>query len=149
VKAIVYPARVATRKQRARRAKTLRHEYGFVTTDEEGNEVEVTGAEVRSKSKPDAKQASAKAKPGAKPRGALREPQPPTWERAFKRGGIWGLGMIALCYVLLRSAPVYDRILIGLVYAAMFIPVTYWVDGMVYKRWQRRKTGGTPPGKTR
>ena len=34
-------------------------------------------------------------------------------------------------------------------YAAMFIPVTYWVDGMVYKRWQKRKTGGDSAGKNR
>jgi hypothetical protein len=140
---------VATRKQRARRAKTFRHEYGFVVEDEEGNEVEVSGAEVRGKSKPDAKQASSKpaSKPTAKS-GGLREPSPPSWNRAIRRGGIWGIGMVALCVVLLRSAPVYDRVLIGLVYAAMFIPVTYWVDGMVYKRWQRRKPGG-PAGKTR
>jgi hypothetical protein len=137
---------VATRKQRARRAKTFRHEYGFVTTDEEGNEIEVSGADVRSKTKPDAKQTAAKN--GSKPR-SLREPQPPSWERAIKRGGIWGIGMVALCVVLLRSAPVIDRVGIGLIYAVMFIPVTYWVDGMVYKRWQRRKTGGTPPGKNR
>ena len=141
---------MATRKQRARRAKTFRHEYGFVTTDEEGNEVELSGAEVRSNTKPDAKQSSAKpgSKPAAKARG-LREPNPPSWNRAIRRGGIWGIGMVALCVVLLRSAPVYDRVLIGLVYAAMFIPVTYWVDGMVYKRWQKRKTGGGTPGKTR
>jgi hypothetical protein len=141
---------VATRKQRARRAKTFRHEYGFVVEDEEGNEVELTGAEVRSKTSPDAKQASAKpgAKPAAKKAGGLREPQPPSWNRAIRRGGIWGIGMVALCVVLLRSAPIYDRIGIGLIYAAMFIPVTYWVDGMVYKRWQKRKTG-SPPGKNR
>lgn len=140
---------MSTRKQRARRAKTFRHEYGFVTTDEEGNEIEVSGADVRSKTKPDAKQSSAKA--GAKPAGkkGLREPQPPSWNRAIRRGGIWGIGMVALCVVLLRSAPLYDRVLIGIVYAAMFIPVTYWVDGMVYKRWQKRKPGGGSPGKTR
>jgi hypothetical protein len=141
---------VATRKQRARRAKTFRHEYGFVVEDEEGNEVEVSGAEVRGKSKPDAKQASAKpgAKPAAKKAAGLREPQPPSWNRAIRRGGIWGIGMVALCIVLLRSAPIYDRVLIGVVYAGMFIPVTYWVDGMVYKRWQKRKNG-SPPGKAR
>jgi hypothetical protein len=140
---------VATRKQRARRAKTFRHEYGFVVEDEDGNEVEVSGAEVRGKSPSDTKEA--KAKPGAKPapktRG-LRDPQPPSWNRAVRRGGIWGIGMVALSVVLLRGAPVYERVLIGIVYAAMFIPVTYWVDGMVYKRWQRRKPGG-PPAKTR
>jgi hypothetical protein len=135
---------VATRKQRARKAKSLRHEYGFVVEDDEGNEVELTGAEVRAKTKPDAKQAAAKpgAKSAQKTGRGLREPQPPSWNRAIRRGGIWGIGMVALCVVLLRSAPVYDRVLIGAVYAAMFIPVTYWVDGMVYKRWQRRKPGG-------
>ena len=42
---------MATRKQRARRAKTFRHDYGFVVDDDEGNEVEISGADVRAKAK--------------------------------------------------------------------------------------------------
>ena len=38
---INYSGHVPTRKQRRRRQKTFRHEYGFVTYDEEGNEVVV------------------------------------------------------------------------------------------------------------
>src|SRR5947207_23139 len=60
-----------SRKQRRRREKSFRHEYGFVTYDEEGNEVEVDPAEVRP-AKP--KSERAQAKPTGKGGRALREP---------------------------------------------------------------------------
>ncbi len=53
-----------TRKQRARRAKSFRHEYGFVVDDEEGNEVEVDRAELRPDKK--ATKTTAKGKAGGK-----------------------------------------------------------------------------------
>jgi hypothetical protein len=144
---------MATRKQRARRAKTFRHEYGFEQIDEEGNKVELTGAEMRARK--DGDTPSEKAKPAAakgKPAGGrtLREPPPPSWERAAKRGALWGLPMVALMVVFLKSIPVPTRILFGVVYAVMFIPLTYWLDGMVYRRWQARQGGRTNrPDKTR
>ena len=51
---------MATRKQRSRRAKTFRHEYGFVTYDEEGNEIEVDRAELRAEKEAPAKGKAAK-----------------------------------------------------------------------------------------
>jgi hypothetical protein len=42
------------------------------------------------------------------------------------------------------------RIGIGVVYAALFIPMSYWIDGVVYRRSQKRKLAGeTRPQKTR
>ena len=70
---------MATRKQRLRRAKTFRHDYALVTTDDEGNEVEVSSVELRGKkpedpvTKPAAKAPTAAAAPRAsrpRPRGA-------------------------------------------------------------------------------
>ncbi len=131
-----------TRKQRARRAKSFRHEYGFVVNDEEGNEVEVAGSELRG----DKKDTSKSSKPGAKgkPRSsrALREPTPPSWDRALKRGGLWGLATVVLSVLLLKGISVPSRAAIGLLYAVMFIPLTYWIDGVVYRRFNKRKQGG-------
>ncbi len=142
---------MATRKQRARRAKTFRHDYALVDTDEEGNEVELKASELRAKKEGGAK---AKAKPGVKSapaRRASKEPQPPSWERALKRGALWGVPMIAVMYFFLKSDPVQTRIMIGLIYAVMFVPLTYWLDGIVYRKWERRKGSGpsTRSGKTR
>jgi hypothetical protein len=128
---------MATRKQRSRRAKTFRHDYAFVTEDEEGNEVELTGADVRSKKEPGAK---AKAKPGTKSASssrAGREPPPPSWNRALKRGLPWGIAA-GLGVTVLTNGP----IVIGVIYGIAFVPLMYFTDGFVYRRWERRKTTG-------
>ena len=39
--------------------------------------------------------------------------------------------------------------LLGLVYAVMFVPLTYWTDSMVYRRCQRKQAGGTPAAPAR
>jgi hypothetical protein len=134
---------MATRKQRARRAKTFRHDYALVDTDEEGNEVELKASELRAKKQDGTKP---RAKPGAKAPSASRlskEPPPPSWERALKRGALWGVPMVAVMFFVLKSSPVQTRILIGLIYAVMFVPLTYWLDGIVYRRWERRKEAGS------
>lgn len=137
---------MATRKQRARRAKTFRHDYGFVVADEEGNEVEVSGADVRAKGKNDGGAAgSPKAGSKAPPKraSATREPPAPSWNRALKRGLPWGLAA-----GLGLSLISHTSIVVGVVYAAAFVPLMYWTDTFMYRRFQRRKEGG-PSGKTR
>ena len=147
---------MATRKQRSKRAKTFRHDYALVVDDEEGNEVEVSSAEVRAK-KQDAsgapattppKSSSSRPSPGNR-RGANYEPNPPSWNRSLKKGLPWGLVAGVVVTFLLHGSPI-----LGLVYAVMFVPLTYWTDSMVYRRWQRKQAGGPQPrqgktGKTR
>ncbi len=142
---------MANRKQRARRAKTFRHEYGFVTYDEEGNEIEVEREEIHPKKETPARQKATAAKGASKGGRMQREPQPPSWGRSVRRGGVWGGLTIAVSVLLLRGTALPVRILIGGVYAAMFIPLTYWLDGLVYRRHERRKAGdaGRRPRRTR
>jgi hypothetical protein len=142
---------MATRKQRAKRAKAFRHDYTFVVDDEEGNEVEISAAEARAKKQGDsAAPAKAPAKSGSRSAssrpGKDHEPSPPSWNRALKKGLPWGLVAGVVVTFLLHGSP-----LLGLVYAVMFIPLTYWTDSMVYRRFQRKQSGGQPPrqGKTR
>jgi|SRR5581483_10244423 len=131
-----------SRKQRRRREKTFRHEYGFVTYDEEGNEVEVEGAELRPKKeeKPKAAQASA-TRSGSK--RSLREPPAPSWSRSLRRGGIWGAVMLFVVVFFFRGQSLAGRVAVGLLYAAAFIPLTYVVDRMAYRNYLRR-SGKTP-----
>jgi len=134
---------MATRKQRARRAKTFRHDYGFVTYDEDGNEIEVERAEIAPKKDAPAKAKSATAsKASSRGSRAARDPQPPSWNRSLRRGGIWGGITIVASVLLLRGTPLAARVLIGAVYAAMFIPLTYWLDGLVYRRWEKKNATG-------
>jgi predicted lipid-binding transport protein (Tim44 family) len=121
-----------TRKQRRRREKNFRHEFGFVEYDEEGNEVELDPAELR---KEKATPAKAKAKPQQRGRAnrPVREVPPPSWRRSFKRGGLMGGLMLIIMIGFLGSAAA-----IGIIYAAAFIPFTYWVDRIAYRNYLRR-----------
>jgi hypothetical protein len=125
-----------SRKQRRRREKTFRHEYGFVTYDEEGNEVEVEPAEVRPEK---AKTEREKPKPTGKSGRPLREPPAPSWRRSLRRGGIWGgLMFVVLVFFLPGTGSPASRVLIGLLYAAAFVPLTYWIDRLAYRNYLRR-----------
>jgi hypothetical protein len=128
-----------TRKQRRRRDKTFRHEYGFVTYDEEGNEVEVPASEIREK-KPEKPKAEPAAKKGGSKGGGrvLREPPVPSWRRAFRRGALWGGVMFVVVLFFFTGMTLAGRIVMGLLYAAAFIPLTYWIDRMAYRSWQKR-----------
>jgi hypothetical protein len=122
---------VPTRKQRRRREKTLRHEYDFVTYDEEGNEVAVDPGELRKEKEPAKPKAQAQTK-GGRP---VREVPPPSWQRAVKRGGLMGIGLIVLSSFLMRGG-----LVIGVFYAVALIPFTYWIDRFAYRNYLR-KTG--------
>ena len=126
-----------SRKQRRRREKAFRHEYGFVTYDEEGNEVEVDSAEIRpQKAKPEER---AKATPTGKGGRPLRVPPVPSWRRSLRRGGIWGgLMFVVLVFFLPGTGSPASRVLIGLLYAAAFVPLTYWIDRLAYRNYLRR-----------
>ncbi len=110
--------------------------------DEEGNEVEVAGSELRAKKDAPAK---AKGKSSSKSSSSrtIREPQPPTWNRALKRGLPWGL-----CAGLGVTVLTHGPIVIGVVYGLAFVPLMYFTDGFVYRRWERRKTGKSTGKKT-
>ena len=133
---------MATKKQRRRRDKSFRHEYGFVTYDEEGNEVEVEASEVREK-KPEKPKAAPAAKKGARQR-TTRQPSPPSWRRSLKRGGIFGgLIFVLVVFVMPAGGSRAASVITGVFYALAFIPLTYWIDRLTYRTWLKRQ-GGTP-----
>jgi hypothetical protein len=132
-----------SRKQRRRREKTFRHEYGFVTYDEEGNEVEVAPSELREKKpdKPRPRQAAGKTQQRGR---AVREAPPPSWSRALRRGGMWGGLMLVVVVFFFKGMPVGARVAWGVLYAVAFIPLTYWIDRVAYRSYLKR-SGKTPP----
>jgi hypothetical protein len=137
-----------TRKQRRRRDKTFRHEYETVLIDEEGNETPLTELRTHDEPKPAKKNgASGQKKQAARgSRRPVREAPPPSWNRAFKRGGMWGAAMIVLSIFFLgRSAPIAQRVLIGVMYGVAFVPLMYFVDRMTYNAYLRRS--GAAAGK--
>lgn len=127
-----------SRKQRRRRDKTFRHEYETLLLDEEGNETPLAELrEEREKQRADKKPAKAPAK-GQRPQRALREPPAPTWRRAFRRGGLMGGAIFVAFVFVLHGGSTASRAAIASIYAVAFIPLTYWVDRIAYRSYQKR-----------
>lgn len=124
-----------TRKSRRRREKTFRHQYDLVTYDEEGNEVKVQATELRPEK---AKVDKSKAKGKSRPARALRVPPQPSWRRSIRRGGMWGGVMIVVILFFFKGQSLGSRLAVGVLYAALFIPLTYMIDRFAYRNYERR-----------
>ena len=130
-----------TRKQRRRRSKDFRHDVRVFEVDEDGNEVPI--AELRAREdesrrrRPSEGQAEAAVAHEERSARCVRSP-PPSWERAFKRGGLMGALMLVAFVFLFKSAPIGLRVAWGAFYALAFIPLTYWIDRTAYRTYLRR-----------
>jgi hypothetical protein len=127
---------VSSKKQRRRREKVQRHEWEYVEIDGEGNEAPVEP--------PQSKNAVAATKTKAKPhqRDArsprrLREVKPPSWSRSLKRGALFVPFLYLFLTVLEHTAPL-TAVGVSLLYAAVFVPMFFFVDRMAYRTYQRR-----------
>ena len=130
-----------TRKQRRRRSKDFRHDVRVFEVDGEGNEVPIAELRTRDeKPKAVAAKGDKKKAPASRTKSsrATREVSPPSWERAFKRGGLMGALMLVAFLFLFKSAPVGLRLAWGAFYALAFIPLTYWIDRTAYRTYLRR-----------
>jgi hypothetical protein len=131
-----------TRKQKRRREKDRRHEYEYVYVDEEGHEVEVEVDEAEDPAPATGAAKNPKAPAKAKPKTAgraLREPPEPSWSRAARRAVPWQIGIFVLVVFLLRSGPLASRVLIGVLYGVLFIPMMYLTDRMMRNRWLKQQ----------
>ncbi len=140
-----------TRKQRRRDLKSKRHDYEFVYVDGEGNELEEVPEELLEQPK---KERTNGSKPAAGkkqqpvPRGRRQPPQP-SWNRALKRGGMLGAVVLVL-FSFGAKGHIASVIPLALLYTALFVPFTYYIDRFAYKRWEaRQQGGGTTPTKKR
>jgi hypothetical protein len=117
---------MATRKQRRRRAKELRHDY--VWEDEEGNELdpdEVTGK------KSEASSSRAPARAG-------REAQAPSWQRTLKRGLIFAPIMFVTVMFLSDDLTLAEQITQTAFIVAIFVPFSYLLDGVMWRSYKKR-----------
>ena len=145
---------MATRKQRRRRAKGKRHDYEVVYLDSEGNEVEADGVEPSQPAKASTRSAAGAKRStsgGSKSRIA-REPKPPSWSRAARRGAIFMPILIAVVLITNRknTSPL-GVVLIAIVFTGLVIPFGYFTDHLAYRAYQKRlgsKTAAKPTGKS-
>jgi hypothetical protein len=137
---------VATRKQRARRAKSKRHEYEVVYLDSEGNEVEPE--EVAPTSKTAVRGASNAKSASASKSKFVREPKPPSWPRAIRRGAIFMPILIAVVVLTNRNNTTPLGIaLVAIVFTALVIPFGYFTDHLAWRAYQKR-AGAKQVGKS-
>ncbi len=132
---------MATRKQRRKRAKDQRHDYEVVYLDSEGNEVELEPDE----SPKGAKTASRAGNGGSKSpsrSSRMREPKPPSWPRAIRRGAIFMPILIAVVIVTNRkSTTPLGLVLVAIVFTALVIPFGYFTDHLAWRAYQKRLPG--------
>jgi hypothetical protein len=142
---------MSSRKQRKRRAKELRHEYELVLVDETGQERPIEPSELRAERR---EKESAKAKDGSKGKGTkasggksaakrrpLREVQPPSWNRVWKRAAFFGVFMFLVLSFVGGSGRTFTSALLPTVlYTALFIPFLYLLDRAQYNQYLKRSS---------
>jgi hypothetical protein len=117
-----------TRKQRRRRQKEMRHEY--VWEDEEGNILEPDEVPTRKAGDGTRRSAAASRSP--------REPQPPSWRRTLKRGLVFAPIMLVTVMFLSSDQPLAGQLIQTAFLVGIFIPFSYFIDGMFYRSYKRR-----------
>ena len=150
-----------SKKQRRRREKDRRHEYEYVYVDEEGHELDPSeveeveeekpskrercGTAIATKAKPKttpAKKGTAKGKAAAA--ANIRPVPPPSWKRVMKRGVIFAPFMLLAIALLGRGLSWPARILETVWLLVLFVPFSYMIDRMMYRRYLRQ-IGQEPP----
>jgi hypothetical protein len=115
-----------TRKQRRRREKEMRHEY--VWEDAEGNELAPEDLPTR---RPAANGRRTPARPA-------REPQAPSWRRTLKRGLVFAPVMFVVVMLLSNDLTLVDQIIQTAIIVAIFLPFSYFLDGLLWRSYKRR-----------
>ena len=149
-----------SRKQRRRREKELRHEYEFVVVDEEGHEVEVDPDELRAqraeKERGRDQSRSKDGKAGGASKGGrglarpVREVPPPSWSRTWKRAIAFTAVMFLALSFLAHGGSLVSRVVLTLLYGALFVPFLYLMDRVQYRQYLRRsgKAGEAPKARS-
>jgi ferric-dicitrate binding protein FerR (iron transport regulator) len=115
-----------TRKQRRRREKEMRHEY--VWEDAEGNELAPEEVPAR-KPTPNGRRTPAR---------PAREPQQPSWRRTLKRGLVFAPVMFVVVMLLSDDLTVVDQIIQTAIIVGIFLPFSYFLDGVFWRSYKRR-----------
>ena len=100
--------------------------------------VEARGRTGRAPEKSERKGASGRAKSAAE-RRAERMSKPPTWRGSMNRALVAAV-LFAAVVVVAFGQPVASGIFLGLVMVLIYLPMTYYMDLFLYRRFQRRQT---------
>ena len=126
-----------SKKQRRRRQKERRHEYEYVLLDDEGNELPLE-QEAPKKKEIDGKGRTTRGR-ASRP---VRAAKPPSWSRSAKRAALFAPLLYVFLSIGKNPPPVATRLGIAVLYAAVFVPMFFFVDRMTYRAYQRRAGSG-------
>ena len=93
--------------------------------DDEGNEIDAPPETTSDKSP-------------TRTRSGGRNPQPPSWQRTFKRGAIFAPIMFATVLLLSPGLPLTQKVANTLLIVGIFVPFSYYLDRLFYRSAQRR-----------
>jgi Flp pilus assembly protein TadB len=71
-------------------------------------------------------------------RAQARQPKPPTWNSAFKKAGL-ATALIFVFLLITNKFRVVPALLFALVAMLLYIPSGYYLDGYLYRRYQRKQ----------
>jgi hypothetical protein len=131
-----------TKKQRRRQKKARRHEYEYVYVDDEGNEVAVDPAELRTekngtKSEGDGRRTDNRK--AAARKGTQRRPiDPPSWRKSARRALILGPILVIALMLLNPGVPLAQQIAPAIIMVGFFIPFSYFTDSLAYRMYRKR-----------
>jgi hypothetical protein len=106
----------------------MRHEY--VWEDAEGNVLEPDEVPTKKGGETSRRAASTPRSP--------REPQPPSWRRTLKRGLVFAPIMLVTVMFLSSDQALVQQLVQTAFLVGIFIPFSYFIDGMFYRSYKRR-----------
>ena len=132
-----------TRKQRRRQQKNRRHDWEYVYVDEEGHEVEVDPSDLRQpkqekEKEKDRPRAASAAGRGDTRRRPVRQIEPPSWRRVFRRAAIFAPIFIVVLLLLNPHGSILARVGAAIPLLVFFIPFSYFTDSLAYRTYRKR-----------
>ena len=117
--------------------------------DSEGNEVEPDEVETNKAPKAPTRSASSSKRSSSSPSKSrlFREPKPPSWSRAIRRGAIFMPILIAVVLITNRNQSALSIAPVAIVFTGLVIPFGYFTDHLAWRAYQKR-LGGKSGGKS-
>ena len=125
---------MATKKQRRRRAKIQRHQWEYVETAEDGEEVVVDSPRGGRRENKESKNGAPEM---VDRRG--RPIQKPSLQRVLKRAAIFGPLLFIVVFITAGDLSTGGKILQAAFLIAIFLPFSYFIDVMLYRFLTRRQ----------
>jgi hypothetical protein len=115
-------------------------------TKHRGNAAGMVEVRGRTGRPPTAGEKRGSVKQDAAARRRNRMETPPTWRSAFNRAAIATV-VFALLVVLLFRRPMGEAVLLAMFMLLLYVPLTYYTDQWIHRRWKRKQAAAAAQAK--